>query len=160
MNRRNVVIFLALIGIFITFTQAYTISYIQFDYEASSLSRYEGPEAFLITYDSKPLGKNKVLGTLNVKNQLGIGVTTSVTIIPTNSSDQSIEIGSVTTFDYKINDGTWSTLSYGDPDYMYAEVDVSLSAGETKTLYIIFEKSNLAVDYYLSTIVIQQKGTS
>ena len=97
---------------------------------------------------------------MNVKNQLGVGVAASITIIPSNSSDLAIEIGAVTTFDYKINGGSWGTLSYDDPDYMMAEVDVSLSAGQTKTLYVIFEKTNLAVDYYMSSIVIQQKGTA
>lgn len=61
MNRRNVIKFLALMGMFVTFTQAYTASTIEFSYEANSLSKYDGPEAFLTTYEPKPLGKNKVL---------------------------------------------------------------------------------------------------
>ena len=158
MNRRNVVLFLALMGIFVTFTQAYTINIIETNTVANSLMRYTGPESYLTTYEAKPLGKNKMLGTLTVKNQLGVSVTASIAVIPMNSSDQSIEIGSVSTYLYKAGSGTWSNQSFNDPVYMEAEQEVSISAGQTKNLYFIFEKSNLAVDYYMTSIVIQQKG--
>jgi hypothetical protein len=158
MNRRNVVLFLALMGIFVTFTQAYTINLIETNTVANSLLRYTGPESYLTTYEAKPLGKNQMLGTLTVKNQLGVTVTASIAVIPMNSSEKSIEIGTTSTYQYKIGTGTWSTQSYDDPVFMEAVQEVSISAGQTKTLYFIFEKSNLAVDYYITSIVIQQKG--
>ena len=158
MNRRNVVIFLALMGMFVTFTQAYTINILETNTEANSLLRYTGPESFLTTYEAKPLGKNQMLGTLTVKNQLGVTVTASIAVIPMNSSEQSMTIGSTTTYQYKVGSGTWSSQSFNDPVYMEAMQEVSISAGQTKTLYFIFEKTNLAVEYYISSIIIQQKG--
>ncbi len=59
MNRRNVVIFLALIGIFVTYTQAITVNTIEVNTEFSDLGKYTGPTDFLTTYDSKPLGKTR-----------------------------------------------------------------------------------------------------
>ncbi len=157
MNRRNVVIFLALIGIFVTYTQAFTVNTIEVNTEFSDLSKYTGPTDFLTTYDSKPLGKNKVLGTLTIVNQLGSNVVTYVTIIPTDSSDQIIEIDTPTTYQYKIGTGSWVTEAYSDPIEMMAELEVTILSGGSKTIYVIFEKTNIAFDYYQSNIVVQEK---
>jgi len=46
-NRRDVVIFLALMGMFVTYTQAFTMSTFETNTEFSSLNRYTGPEDFL-----------------------------------------------------------------------------------------------------------------
>ena len=157
MKRRNVVIFLTLMGIFVTYTQAFTVNTITTNTEFSDLSKYTGSTDFLTTYDSKPLGKNKVLGTLTIVNQLGADTTTYVTIIPTNSSGQTISIGAVTTYDYKIGSGSWVTASYLDPVEMMAEIEVTILNGGSKTVYEIFENTNLAFDYYQSNIVVQEK---
>ncbi|MCJ7730752.1 hypothetical protein MUP51_00410 [Candidatus Bathyarchaeota archaeon] len=157
MNRRNVVIFLALIGIFVTYTQAFTVNTIEVNTEFSDLSKYTGPTDFLTTYDSKPLGKNKVLGTLTIVNQHGSNVVTYVTIIPTDSYDQIIEIDTPTTYQYKIGTGSWVTETYSDPVEMMAELEVTILSGGSKTIYVIFEKTNIAFDYYQSNIVVQEK---
>ena len=80
-----------------------------------------------------------------------------MTIIPTNSSGQTISIGAVTTYDYKIGSGSWVTASYLDPVEMMAEIEVTILNGGSKTVYVIFENTNLAFDYYQSNIVVQEK---
>lgn len=87
MKRRNIVIFLALMGIFVTYTQVFTVETIEVNTEFSSLSIYTGNDDFLTVHETKPLGLHKVLGTLEITNQLGVTATTYVTIIPTDSSD-------------------------------------------------------------------------
>ena len=88
---------------------------------------------------------------------MGSDVTTYVTIIPTNSSGQTISIGNITTYDYKIGSGSWVTASYLDSVDMMAEIEVTILNGGSKTIYVIFEKTNLAFDYYQSNIVVQEK---
>ena len=156
-NRRNVVIFLALMGMFVTYTQAFTVNTFETNAEFSNLSKYTGPEDFLTVYETQPLGKNKVLGTLEITNRLGISATTYVIIIPTNSTEQPIEVGTVTTYDYKIGAGSWITVAYEDLAEIMASVEITISSGSTETVYFLFEKTNLAVDYYMSNIVVQEK---
>ena len=108
-------------------------------------------------YETQPLGKNKVLGTLEITNRLGISATTYVIIVPTNSTEQPIEAGTVTTYDYKIGAGSWITEAYEDLDEIMASVEITISSGSTETVYFLFEKTNLAVDYYMSNIVVQEK---
>lgn len=161
MNRRHIVIFLVLMGTFVTYTQAFTVNTVGTNSESSSLNKYTGPEDFLTVYESKPLGKHKVLGTLEITNQLGVTATTYVTIIPSNSTEQPIEVGAETDFEYKIgSSGTWETQAFEDPAEMYAELDVTISSGSTEVVYVIFEKENLATDYYTSSIIIQEKDGS
>lgn len=160
MKRRNIVIFLMLMGIFVTYTQAFTIETLETKTEFSSLNRYTGPTDFLTVYESKPLGKHKVLGTLEITNQLGVSATTYVTIIPTNSTEQPIEAGAVTDYEYKIDSGSWTTEAYEDTSEIYGTWDITIPSGQTKTIYVIFEKPNLATDYYMSSIVVQEKDGS
>ncbi len=161
MNRRHIVIFLVLMGTFVTYTQAFTVNTLETNSEFSSLSKYTGPEDFLTVYESKPLGKHKVLGTLEITNQLGAIATTYVTIIPSNSTEQPIEVGTVSSYEYKIGSGgSWETETFEDPAEMYAELEVTISSGSTKVIYVIFEKDNLATDYYTSSIIVQEKDGS
>ena len=159
-NRRNIVIFLVLMGTFVTYTQAFTVETIETNIEVSDLSKYTGPDDFLTVYTSKPLGKHKVLGTLEITNRLGVTATTYVTIVPTDSSDLPIEAGPVTTYQYKIDTGSWTSASYEDTTEIYGTWDVTISSGSTKTIYVIFEKENLATDYYSSSIIVQEKDGS
>ncbi len=92
-------------GMFVTNTQAFTVNTFETTSDFSNLNKYTGPEDFLTVYESKPLGKNKVIGTLEITNRLGVSATTYVTILPTNSTEQPIEAGTVTTYDYKISRG-------------------------------------------------------
>ena len=160
MNRRSIVIFLALMGVFVTYTQAFTIETIEVNTEFSSLSRYTGSEDFLTVYETKPLGHHKVLGTLEITNRLGVIATTYVTIIPTDSSEQPIAVGAMTTYEYKIDSGSWTSASYEEPTEIYGTWEVTISSGATKTVYVIFEKEDLATDYYMSSIVVQEKDGS
>lgn len=160
MKRRNIVIFLALMGIFVTYTQAFTVETIEVNTEFSSLSKYTGSEAFLTVYETKPLGHHKVLGTLEVTNRLGVTATTYVTIIPTDSSEQTIEAGAVTTYESKIDSGSWSSTAYEELTEIYGTWEVTIASEATKTIYVIFEKEDLATDYYMSSIVIQEKDGS
>ncbi len=161
MNRRNIVIFLALIGMFVTYTQAFTTEVTEINTEFSDLSKYEGTEAFLSVYEAKPLGKHKVLGTLDITNRLGVTALAYVTIIPTNSSDMPIEAGAVTTFDYKIDSGgSWVTESYEDNSQIMASVDISLQSGSTRTLYVIFEKEDISTTIHLTSIIVQEKEST
>ncbi|TFH18146.1 hypothetical protein E4H04_03910 [Candidatus Bathyarchaeota archaeon] len=109
---------------------------IEVNTEFSDLSKYTGPTDFLTTYDSKPLGKNKVLGTLTIVNQHGSNLVTYVTIIPTDSYDQIIEIDTPTTYQYKIGTGSWVTETYSDPVEMMAELEVTILSGGSKTIYV------------------------
>ena len=38
-----------------------------------------------------------------------------------------------------------------------ASVEITISSGSTETVYFLFEKTNLAVNYYMSNIVVQEK---
>ncbi len=40
---------------------------------------------------------------------------------------------------------------------MMAELEVTILSGGSKTIYVIFEKINIAFDYYQSNIVVQEK---
>ena len=157
MKRCNIVIFLALMGIFVTYTQAFTVETIEVNTEFSSLSRYTGSEDFLTVYETKPLGHHKVLGTLEITNRLGVTAITYVTIIPTDSSDQPIEAGPLETYESKIDSDPWVTTDYEDLDEIYGTWEVTIASGATKTIYVIFEKQDLATDYYMSSIVVQEK---
>jgi hypothetical protein len=156
-NRRNVVIFLALMGMFVTYTQAFTVNTIETDVDFSDLSLYSGGNDFLTVYTSQPLGKHRVLGTLEITNQLGVSATTYVTIVPTDSDELPIAAGVVSTYEYKIGSGSWVTVSYEDTDAISASVEVTISSSSTETVYVIFEKTDLATTYYMSSIVVQEK---
>ncbi len=160
MNRRNVVIFLVLMGMFVTYTQAFTIETIEVNTEFSSLSRNTGSDDFLTVYETKQLGNHKVLGKLEITNRLGLTATTYVTIIPTDSSDQPIEAGAVTTYQYKIGVASWTSAAYEDITEIYGTWEITISSGATETVFVIFEKDNLATDYYMSSIVVQEKDGS
>jgi len=157
-NRRNVVIFLALMGMFVTYTQAYTVNTVNTDVELSNINEYSGDD-FLTVYSSQPLGKHKILGTLEVTNRLGVEVTSDVFIGPTDSDELTIAAGSVTTYDYKIGSGSWVTASYVDTSAISASVQVTISSGSTETVYVIFEKTDLATTYYMSSIIVQEVGS-
>lgn len=159
-DRRRIVLFLVLMGIFVTYTQAYTLETLETNTEFSSLTRYTGSEDFLTVYESKPLGKHKVLGTLEITNQLGVSATTYVTIIPTNSTEQPIEVGGVPSYQYKIGSGSWVTEDYEDPLEIFASIEVPIASESTKTVYVIFQKEDLATDYFMSSIVVQEKNGS
>lgn len=160
MNRRNIVIFLVLMGTFVTYTQALSAETMQPTMQINALSKYTGSEDFLTVYTTKPLGTHKVMGTLEMTNRLGVSATTYVTIIPTDSSEQPIEAGAVTTYQYKIGTGSWSSASYEDTTEIFGTWDVTISSGSTETIYVIFEKEDLATDYYSSSIVVQEKDGS
>jgi hypothetical protein len=147
-------------GAFVTYTQAFTVETLEVNTEFSSLSRYTGSDDFLTVYTTKPLGNHKVLGTLEVTNRLGVEATTYVTIIPTDSSELPIEAGNVTTYQYKIGTGSWTSDSYEDTSEIYGTWEVTIASGSTKTIYVIFEKQDLATDYYMSSIVVQEKDGS
>ncbi len=147
-------------GTFVTYIQAFTVETIETNTEFSNLSKYTGSEDFLTVYTTKPLGNHRVLGTLEITNRLGVAATTYVTIIPTDSSEQPIEAGAETTYQYKIGTGSWGSASYEDTSEIYGTWDVTISSGSTKTIYVIFEKENLATDYYMSSIVVQEKDGS
>lgn len=145
---------------FVTYTQAFTVENIGTISGVASINEYTGSEDFLTVYETKPLGKHKVLGTLEITNRLGVSATTYVTIIPANSTDQPIEAGAVTTYDYKIGTGSWSSASYEDTSEIYGTWEVTISSASTETIYVIFEKADLATDYYMSSIVVQEKDGS
>lgn len=159
-NRRHIVVFLVLMGTFVTYTQAFTAGTIEPVLEISDFSKYTGPDDFLTVYTSKPLGKHKVLGTLEITNRLGVSATTVVTIVPTDSSDQPIEAGVETTYQYKIGTGSWGSASYEDTTEIFGTWDITISSGSTKTIYVIFEKEDLATDYYSSSIIVQENDGS
>lgn len=159
MKRRNVVIFLSLMGMFVTATQAFSINTLDTTSESSSLNRHEGSQDFLTVYESKPLGKNKVLGTLEITNRLGSTVTAYMTIIPSDSREEAIPVGSVTTYDYRIGSGSWVTEQYEDLTEMMVSIEVTILNDKTKNVHVIFEKENLASDYYMSSIIVQEKDS-
>ncbi len=147
-------------GMFVTYTQAFTVNTHETDVSLSDLSKYTGGDDFLTVYTSQPLGKHKVLGTLEITNRLGATATTYVTIIPSDIDENAIAAGAVTTYDYKIGSGSWASASYVDTSAIYASVEITVSSGSTETVYIIFEKTDLATTYYMSSIVVQEKDTS
>ena len=159
-NRRNIVIFLALMGIFVTYSQALTAESPVVTMDISSLNKYTGSDDFLTVYETKPLGHHKVFGTLEITNRIGVTATTYVTIIPTDSSEQPIAAGAVTTYEYKIDSGSWGSASFEDLTEMYGTWELTISSGATKTIYVIFEKDSLVIDYYMSSIVVQEKDGS
>ncbi len=144
-------------GMFVTYTQAFTVNTFETTSDFSNLNKYTGPEDFLTVYESKPLGKNKVIGTLEITNRLGVSATTYVTIFPTNSTEQPIEAGTVTTYDYKIESGSWNTVAYVDLSEIMAMVEVTISSGSRETVHVIFEKTDLSTEYYISSILVQEK---
>lgn len=160
MKRRNIVIFLALMGMFVTYTQAFTMNTVETEIELSDLSEYSGDDDFLTVYTSQPLGKHKVLGTLEITNRIGATATIYVNIIPTDVDGLVIAEGTVGSYDYKIGSESWVTVDYEDSSMIAASVEITVSSGSTETVYVIFEKADLATTYYMSSIVVQEKDSS
>jgi hypothetical protein len=145
-------------GMFVTYTQAFTVYETEVDNEILNLSEYTGSDDFLTVYTSQPLGKHKVLGTLEITNRLGVDAITHATIIPSDSEGLSIAADEgVDKYNYKIGSGEWIEVSYEDTSAIYSSVQVTVPSGSTETLYVIFEKTDLATSYYMSSIVVQEK---
>ncbi|HDJ21597.1 MAG TPA: hypothetical protein ENF19_00145, partial [Candidatus Bathyarchaeota archaeon] len=100
MKRRSVVVFLVLMGVFVSVTTAYNINTIENQVGATTLVKYQGDDRFLTTYESRPLGKNKVLVIITISNELGAPATATVTVEPYNRSELPIAIGSTPAFLY------------------------------------------------------------
>ena len=69
---------------------------------------------------------------MEITNRLGVTATTYVTIIPTDSSEQPIEAGAVTTYESKIDSGSWSSVSYEDVTEIYGTWEVTKRKGVNK----------------------------
>jgi len=156
LKRRSVVVFLVLMGVFVSVTTAYNINNIENQVGATTLVKYQGDDRFLTTYESRPLGKNKVLVIITISNELGAPATATVTVEPYNRSELPIAIGSTPAFLYKVGSGDWTLAPFNDPQYMIATVTVSLAPSEFKTIYYILDKDNLALEHYMSVVTTQE----
>lgn len=60
-------------------------------------------------------------------------------------------------YESKIDSDPWVTTDYEDEAEIYGTYEVTITSGATKTIHVIFEKDNLATDYYMSSIVVHRR---